>query len=126
VFWDTSTFITRFVPPCAGSLMEKNITGKRMVEIRNSFEHVWKSICEKNIELETDSGTPFVARAVMAKRRGSSDLEEALVFLKNDVNGKLKECSRCYQFDWGRYFNSLGREGQRIGMYCKVVDFVAL
>ena len=106
--------------------MEKNITGKRMVELRNSFEDVWKSICEKNIELETDSGTPFVARAVMAKRRGSSDLEEALVFLKNDVNGKLKECSRCYQFDWGRYFNSLGREGQRIGMYCKVVDFVAL
>jgi hypothetical protein len=104
--------------------MEKISFKSRIVELARSFDEVWKSLCGKCIELETDSGTPFVARAVMAKRGGSLTLEEALVFLKNDINGKLKECSRCYQTDWGLYFNSLGREGQRIGMYCRAVDFV--
>jgi hypothetical protein len=106
--------------------MEKNTTQRRIVGLANSFETVWNSISGKAVELETEElKTRFVVKAFMAKRRGSSDLEEVLVFLKNDGSGKLKECSRCYEDDWGWYFNNLGREGQRIGMYCKAVDFLA-
>jgi hypothetical protein len=101
--------------------MEKNITQKRTVELTKSFNEVWESLCGKSVELKTDAGTPFVAKAKRARRRGSS-LTEVLVFLRNDGNGKSKECSRCYLEDWGCYFNHLGREGQRIGMYCRALD----
>ena len=66
--------------------------------------------------------TPFIVKALMAKRRGSSGPEEVLVFLENDGSESLKECSRCYMDDWGYYFNHLGQQGQRIGMHCKAVD----
>jgi hypothetical protein len=105
--------------------MEKNMTQKRMVELTRTFDEVWESLCGKSIELETDLGTPFVARAKMARRRGSISPEEVLVFLRNAGNGRLKECSRCYLEDWGYYFNHLGKEGQRVGMYTKSVDFFA-
>jgi hypothetical protein len=105
--------------------MEKNNTDKRMVELRNSFENVWESICGKSVELETeDLRTPFVVKARMAKRRGSLDLEKVLVFARYDNLGGLKECSRCYACNWGFYLNDLG-VGQRIGMYTKTVDLWA-
>ena len=105
--------------------MEKNNSKARMVELSNSFEAVWISIFGKVVELETDElKTPFVVKAKMARRRDSSTLEEVLVFLKNDGKGKFKECSRCYSEDWGYYFNHLGRQGQRVGMYLKAVDLL--
>jgi hypothetical protein len=100
--------------------MEKNLAQRRMVELTKSFDEVWESLCGKSVELETDVGTPFVARAKMAKRRGSLTLEEVLVFLRKD-GSKLVECSRCYDANWGFYFNNLG-VGQRIGMFCSALD----
>jgi hypothetical protein len=81
-----STFITGFVHAFARvSLVEKTDNGERMVELRNSFEDVWKSVCGKNVELENANlRTPFIVKALVAKRRGSSGPEEVLVFLKND------------------------------------------
>ena len=99
--------------------MEKNLA-KRKVELTRTFDQVWKSLCGKSVELKTDTGTEFVAKAKFAKR--GSLTTEVLVFLKNDGNGKLKECSRCYPENWGCYFNHLGKQGQRIGMYAKTVD----
>jgi len=95
-----------------------------MVELVNSFEDIWINLCGKTLELKTSEDTPFIARARLARRRGSSVSEEVLVFLRNDGNGKLKECSRCYSEDWGYYFNHLGKDGQRVGMYTKSVDFL--
>jgi len=74
--------------------------------------------------LETSEDTLFIARARLARRRVSSVSEKVMVFLKKDGCDRLKECSRCYVEDWVYYFNHLGREGQRIGMYCKAVDFL--
>jgi hypothetical protein len=104
--------------------MEKNNPQRRRVELAKSFDEAWDNICNKNIELETDAGTPFVVKAKLARKRGSSTTEEVLVFLRNDENGKLKECSRCYSEDWGYYFNHLGNDGQRIGMFCRAVDLL--
>ena len=101
--------------------LEKNTAQRRRVELARTFNEVWKCLYEKSVQLETDAGTPFVARAKMAKRRGSLTTEEVLVFLRNAGNEKLKECSRCYADNWGYYFNNLG-QGQRIGMYTKSVD----
>lgn len=103
--------------------MEKHNTQRRMVELTRNFKKVWKNIYGKSVELQTDVGTPFVAKAKFAKRRGSS-ARQVLVFLRNTGTGKLRECSRCYSEDWGYYFNHLGKEGQRIGMYCMAVDFL--
>ena len=102
--------------------MEKSITQKRTVELTRTFDEVWQSLCGRTVELKTSEDTPFKAKAKLARRRGSSVKEEVLVFLKNDENGKVKECSRCYSEDWGYYFNHLGRQGQRVGMYTKSVD----
>jgi len=102
--------------------MEKNNIQRR-VELTKSFNEVWESLCGRTVELKTSEDTPFVAKARMARRRGSLVSEEVLVFLRNDGNGKLKECSRCYLEDWGYYFNHLGKDGQRIGMYTRSVDF---
>jgi hypothetical protein len=102
--------------------MEKNSAQRRLVELTRSFNEAWDNLCGKSVELETDAGTPFVAKARMAKKRGSSVSEEVLVFLRSGENGKLKECSRCYSEDWGYYFNHLGNYGQRIGMFCKALD----
>ena len=102
--------------------MEKNKSEMRKVELANSFKDVWVNMCGKIVELKTSEDTPFITKALMAKRRGSPNLEEVLAFLRNNGSGKLKECSRCYADDWGFYFNHLGREGQRIGMYCKALD----
>jgi hypothetical protein len=105
--------------------MGKNNKNERTVELGHSFMTLWNTVSGKSIGLETEElRTPFVVKAKMAKRRGSSFLEEVLVFLKNDGSNKVKECSRCYSDDWGNYFNQLGREGQRIGMYGKAVDFL--
>jgi hypothetical protein len=107
------------------SVMEKMPENEKMVELENYFEVVWASLWRigKDVALETEElKTPFVVRARMAKRAGSDKSEEVLVFLKSDASGKLKECSRCYASDWGFYFNHLGIEGQRIGMYCKTID----
>lgn len=123
VFWDKSTFITRFVLARAGSCMEKTNVGKT-VELVNEFENVWKNLSgmERGVELETDElKTKFIAKAAMARRIGTICAVEALVFQRSDETGKLKECSRCYVADWGYYFNHLG-VGQRIGMYCKTID----
>ena len=110
--------------PAAVIQMEKK-EQKRTVELVNSFETIWNNVSGRSFKLQTEElSTPFVVKALMAKRRGFSILEEVLVFLKNDGNGKLKECSRCYSEDWGCYFNHLGRDGQRIGMYCKAVDLM--
>ena len=102
--------------------MEKNNIQRRKVELTKSFNDVWETLCGKSVELETEVRTSFVVKARMAKRLGFSNLEKVLLFLKNDGDGNLKECSRCYVDDWGYYFNHLGREGQRIGMYCKALD----
>jgi hypothetical protein len=104
--------------------MEKNATQRRMVELTRSFNEVWQSLCGKSVELETEVGTPFMARAETARRHGSCTAEEVLVFLRNDEKGKLKECSRCYSEDWEYYFNHLGKNGQRIGMFCRAVDLL--
>ena len=78
---------------------------------------------ENGVELETDRlKTKFIAKAKMARRSGSKVAVKVLVFLRSDEAGKLKECSRCYTADWGYYFNHLGTDGQRIGMYCKALD----
>jgi hypothetical protein len=95
--------------------VKKNNTPRR-IELAKTFDEVWESLCGETVELKTSEDTPFVARAKMAKRRGSSTLEEVLVFLRKD-GGKLIECSRCYAANWGFYFNNLG-VGQRIGMIC--------
>jgi hypothetical protein len=101
-------------------------SNERTVKLEKSFETVWNSVSGKAIELETEElRTPFVVKAKMAKKRGSSFHEEVLVFLRNDGSSKLKECSRCYADDWGYYFNNLGIDGQRVGMYCKAVDRVS-
>ncbi len=103
--------------------MNQIVRSKRKVNLNNSFEGVWTSLFRigKDVELITEGfGTAFVVRACMAKR---SDVEsEVLLFLRRDETGKVKECSRCYAKDWGFYFNHLGSEGQRIGMYCKAID----
>jgi hypothetical protein len=96
----------------------------KSVMLQNKFESVWKSLSEieNGVSLETgEYKTRFVAKAVMPKRNGKS-IVEALVFMKTNENGKLKECSRCYVEDWSFYFNHFGVEGQRIGMYCLAVD----
>jgi hypothetical protein len=122
-----TAFITGFIHAFARvSLVKKTANGERMVELRNSFEDIWKSACGKNVESETEKlRTPFIVKALMAKRIGSSGPEEVLVFLKNDGSERLKKCSRCYMDDWGYYFNHLGQQGQRIGMHCKAVDRVS-
>jgi hypothetical protein len=104
--------------------VEKNITQRRMVELKRTFNEVWESLCGKSVELKTDAGTPFVARAKIARRRGSSTNVKALLFLRNAGNGKLNESSRCYVKDWGYYFNHLGKNGQRIGMFCRTIDLI--
>lgn len=101
--------------------MEKN-NAKRKVELKGTFHEVWQNLSGKSIELKTDIGTEFVAKAKFAKRGFLAT--QVLSFLKNDENGKLKECSRCYSGDWGHYFNHLGKQGQRIGMYLKAVDLL--
>jgi hypothetical protein len=103
--------------------MEKKNTPRRSIKLAKNFHEAWQSLCRKSVELETDAGTPFVARAKFARRRDSSTTE-VLVFLRNDGDGKLKECSRCYMEDWGYYFNHLGKDGQRVGMYLKAVDLL--
>jgi hypothetical protein len=103
----------------------KHITQTRMVELTRTFNEVWQSLCGKNVELQTDSGTNFIARAKFAKRRDSSTTE-VLVFMRNAGNGRLIESSRCYSEDWGCYFNHLGKDGQRIGMFSRAVDFLGL
>jgi hypothetical protein len=105
--------------------MEKIVENEKMVELENHFDGVWASLMRigKDVALETEElKTPFVVRAKMAKRAGSTKSEEVLVFLRSDSTGRLKECSRCYSDDWSFYFNHLGTDGQRIGMYCKVID----
>ena len=97
-----------------------------MVELTRTFNEVWANLSGKSLELKTSEDTPFVAKARMAKRRGSSVSEGVLVFLRSGENGKLKECSRCYLEDWGYYFNHLGNDGQRIGMFYRAVDFLGL
>jgi hypothetical protein len=104
--------------------MEKRNTQRRMVELTKSFDKVWQSLCGKTMELRTSEDTPFIAKARLARRSGSLAKEEVLVFLRNDGNGKLIESSRCYVEDWGFYFNHLGKDGQRIGMFCKAADFL--
>ena len=93
-----------------------------MVELTRTFNEVWANLSGKSLELKTSEDTPFVAKARIAKRRGSSVSEEVLVFLRKD-GSKLVECSRCYAANWGFYFNDLG-VGQRIGMFCKAIDFL--
>jgi len=100
--------------------MEKNNTQRRAIELARTFDEVWASLLGKSIKLKTDAGTVFVARAKMAKRGGSSTLEEVLLFLRED-GSKLIECSRCYAANWGFYFNNLG-VGQRIGMFSAALD----
>lgn len=118
-----NTFITsRFPSPGQVTRMEKSNTQRRAIELARTFDEVWRNLCGKSVELETDAGTLFVARAKMAKRRGSATLEEVLLFLRED-GSKLIECSRCYAANWGFYFNNLG-VGQRIGMFCRAVDFL--
>jgi hypothetical protein len=105
--------------------VEKVSKHERTVWLENSFETVWNSISGKAIEFETEElRTPFVVKAKMAKRRGSPIVQRVLIFLKNDGSCRLKECSRCYIDDWGYYFNHLGKDGQRVGMYLKAVDLL--
>ena len=98
---------------------------ERVVELENDFQNVWNNLWKvgTGVDYETEEGKKsFVARAKHARRVGCSEVEEVLVFFKRTRDGELKECSRCYAADWGFYFNSFGVEGQRIGMYTKVVD----
>jgi hypothetical protein len=117
----TRLITSRFPPLGQMWLMEKNIA-TRKVELTGTFNEVWQSLCGRSVELETDAGTPFIAKAKFAKRRGSSTLAEVLVFLRKDGD-RLIECSRCYAANWGFYFNNLG-VGQRIGMFCRAIDFL--
>ena len=96
-----------------------------MVELTRTFNEVWQSLCCKSVDLRTDSETPFIAKARMARRRGSS-VTEVLVFQRTNESGELIECSRCYSEDWGHYFNHLGKQGQRVGMYAKTVDRIVV
>jgi hypothetical protein len=102
--------------------MEKIARNEKIVELEFCFEGVWASLWRigKDIELQTNSKTSFIVRASKSKRKGIT--QEVIVFLRKDVNGEMKECSRCYAADWGFYFNHLGAEGQRIGMYSKAID----
>jgi len=58
----------------------------------------WNGI-GKDVELQTNSKTDFIVRASMAQRKGVT--KEVIVFLRREVNGEMKECSRCYPNDWG-------------------------
>ncbi|MBN1357297.1 hypothetical protein JW988_00855 [Candidatus Bathyarchaeota archaeon] len=102
--------------------MEKSNTKRRVVELTRTFNEVWESLCGKTADLKTSADTPFTVRAKMARKKGSFTAEKVLAFMKNVGSGKLKECSRCYSEDWGYYFNHLGVQGQRIGMYLKALD----
>jgi hypothetical protein len=105
--------------------MEKVFENQKSVELENYFEGVWASLWRigKGVALTTEgSRAPFIVRAKLAKRDCFAELEEVLVFFRTNSLGELKECSRCYVSDWGCYFNHLGSEGQRIGMYCKAID----
>ena len=96
----------------------------KSVWLSNNFAVVWESLSKivRGVDLETgEYKTKFTAKAGVAKRTGRAAMP-VLVFLKSYSNGKLKECSRCYAEDWGFYFNHLGTDGQRIGMYCTVLD----
>ena len=105
--------------------MEKVLENQKSVELDNYFEGVWASLWRigQDVALAAEgSKTPFTVRAKLATRACSVESEEVLVFFRINSVGELKECSRCYASDWGYYFNHLGSEGQRIGMYCKAVD----
>jgi hypothetical protein len=104
------------------SLLNKIERNEKIVELENYFIGIWASLWRigKDVELQTNSKTDFVVRASKSKRKGVT--QEVIVFLRKDVNGEMKECSRCYSNDWGFYFNHLGVIGQRIGMYAKAVD----
>jgi hypothetical protein len=118
--WDKDTFKARLVFAGAGVRMEKT----KSVWLKNKFEVVWESLSKRDTGVELETGevkTKFTAKAVLARSTGKIGVS-ALVFMKSDSNGKLKECSRCYLEDWGFYFNHLGTEGQRIGMYCLATD----
>ena len=123
--YERTTFLTSRSPALGQvNLMEKSNNQKRKVELTRTFNEAWQNLCGRTLELKTSEDTPFVAKARLARRRGSLVKEEVLVFLKNYRNGKLKECSRCYSEDWGHYFNNFGKEGQRVGMYCRAVDLL--
>jgi len=106
--------------------MKKIVGNEKMVDLENYFEGVWASLWRigKDVALETDElKTPFVVRASMAKRVGCKTREEVIVFLRLTQDERLNECSRCYADCWGHYFNCFGKEGQRIEMYCKAIDY---
>ena len=109
-------------PPMQVSCMEKITRNEKIVELENYFEGVWASLWRigRDVELQTNSKKDFIVRASKSKRKGVT--QEVIVFLRKDVNGEMKECSRCYATDWGFYYNHLGILGQRIGMYVKTVD----
>jgi hypothetical protein len=65
----------------------------------------------EGVELVTEElKTPFVAKALMAKRKTSKC--PVIIFMGKDKSGELKECSRCYEENWGCYFNHLVEMGK--------------
>jgi hypothetical protein len=112
-------------PPGQVDWMKQIVRSQRKVSLENSFKDVFASLfrMKNDTALITEAfATPFIVRATMAKQAGTTEAQEVLVFFRFSESGRLVECSRCYATDWGFYFNHLGTEGQRIGMYCRAVD----
>ena len=80
------------------------------VEPTHTFDEVWSFLNEKGaMELVTDAGTPFTARASI-----TGDGRRVIRFFQRG-----REYGRCYECCWGHYYNC---NRTRIGMYTRALD----
>ena len=88
------------------------------LQLKHTFQKAY-SWLETNgsIELNTISGTRFIAKANIAQK-GPHNGEKIIRFMKDN-----KEYARTYECCWSRYYNC---NRTRIGMYCKAIDVTIL
>ena len=80
------------------------------VELAHTFDEAWSFLNEKGaLELVTDAGTPFTARASITR-----DGRRVIRFFQRG-----REYGRCYECCWGHYYNC---NRTRIGMYTKALS----
>ncbi len=84
------------------------------VKLAHSFDSAYRWLHRKGESaLTTAAGTPFMARAELAKR-GKHAGERVIRFFQRGI-----EFGRAYGCCWGHYYNC---NRTRIGMYCEGVD----
>jgi hypothetical protein len=85
-----------------------------VVVLHHSFNSIHERVSKKGeLNLTTESGTPFSARADIAQK-GNHAGEKVIRFCQDDT-----EYGRAYECCWGHYYNC---NRTRIGMYCKALD----